>query len=74
MDQFILSPNAARRLGISPATLRKWRTQQRGPSYLRLGDARKGRVLYAVSDIKRWLEQQTKVGGDMTKAPTDTRG
>ena len=37
----------ARRLGVSPFTLRAWRRQGRGPAYMKLGRA----VRYRVADV-----------------------
>lgn len=38
----------ARRWGLSPRTLERWRSIKRGPSYLRLG----GRIAYRIEDIE----------------------
>lgn len=43
---------AAQYLGQSPQTLRQWRTQSRGPAYLK---DRRG-VRYAKSDMDAWLQ------------------
>ena len=62
IDPLISSPETARALGISPATLRKWRWAKRGPVYVRIGDGPNGRVMYAPAAIREWIEART-VGG-----------
>jgi len=38
--------------GYSDVTMRLWRSQGKGPRYIRL----EGRVVYSVSDLRAWLE------------------
>jgi excisionase family DNA binding protein len=45
---------AAEYLGVSPATLRAWRLQCRGPAYRKLGRA----VRYHRQDLDAWSEAQ----------------
>ena len=54
MDTYLSSPEVARKLGLQPQTLRKWRLQGLGPQYIRLGSHPRGRVLYRVADVERW--------------------
>jgi predicted site-specific integrase-resolvase len=42
---------AARLLSISASTLRAWRSQGRGPAYIRAGR----RIVYRVSDLEAFL-------------------
>ena len=51
-------PEAARRLGLSPATLKRYAVEGRGPRYTRTGDVR-GRVMYRACDLIEWLEQRS---------------
>jgi hypothetical protein len=44
----------ARRWGISHRTLERWRSEGRGPAYLKLG----GRVLYRLPDIEAFEHSQ----------------
>jgi len=48
---------AARLLGLSPATLRGWSaaTPPRGPRAVKLGAGRQARALYPVSEIREFL-------------------
>jgi hypothetical protein len=48
---------AARRLGIKPATLARWAQQSRGPAYSLTGE-RKGRAIYTAAGIAAWVEQR----------------
>ena len=64
MDQYLLSPQVAHRLGVSPATLRKWRSQRRGPHFIRLGDGARGRVLYSLTAVEAWLEARRHAGNE----------
>jgi hypothetical protein len=45
----------ARRWGVSPRTLERWRWLKQGPNYLRLG----GRVLYRLNDVESYEAENT---------------
>ena len=45
-------------LGLQPQTLRIWRSQGRGPQYIRFGGS-KSRVFYRKIDVEVWLERNT---------------
>jgi predicted DNA-binding transcriptional regulator AlpA len=53
--------DAAQLLGLSVATLRAWRLQQRGPRFVRLGRA----VRYLPADLERFIE------ANAVERPTD---
>lgn len=46
--------DAAAHLGMSPNTLRKWRTTGRGPAYIRCGRLKK----YRLADLEAYIEKQ----------------
>jgi predicted DNA-binding transcriptional regulator AlpA len=46
-DQFLNQKQLARRWGLSPRTLERWRWLRQGPVYFKLG----GKVAYRVTDI-----------------------
>ena len=46
--------DAAAYLGMSPNTLRKWRTTGRGPAYIRCGRLKK----YRLADLEAYIEKQ----------------
>lgn len=47
-------------LGVSTATIRRWRLLSRGPKFLKLGAA----VRYREDDLTRWLESRP-AGGEL---------
>lgn len=58
MDDVLLPTHeAARRLGLAPATLAKWRClRSDGPPFRRLG----ARVLYSSADLNAWVQLHAK--------------
>jgi predicted DNA-binding transcriptional regulator AlpA len=54
--RYLRTPEAARLLGLSARTLEKHRTYGTGPTYRKLG----GRVVYALDDLKTWVDRGTK--------------
>jgi predicted DNA-binding transcriptional regulator AlpA len=56
--RLILTPEAAPLFGVKPQTARLWRTQGRGPEFIRLGGPR-GRVAYSAEAIQRWRDSRT---------------
>ena len=53
----------AQMLGVSVATVRRWRLFKAGPKYVKLGAL----VRYRVSDIERWLASRP-TGGSVAGA------
>ncbi|MGJ5029097.1 helix-turn-helix transcriptional regulator [Bradyrhizobium sp. HKCCYLS2038] len=49
-DHFLNQKQLARRWGLSPRTLERWRWLRQGPVYFKLG----GRVSYRVADIEEF--------------------
>ncbi|MGV7215148.1 helix-turn-helix transcriptional regulator [Bradyrhizobium sp. UFLA05-112] len=54
--RYLRTPEAARLLGLSGRTLEKHRTFGTGPTYRKLG----GRVVYALDDLKDWVDRGAK--------------
>jgi len=46
-------PGAGRRLGVNVDTLKRWRRNGTGPTYVRIAY---NRVRYRVSDLDAWME------------------
>lgn len=46
----------AARWGLSPRTLEAWRSEGRGPAFLKIG----GRVHYRLEDIEAWEAEQVR--------------
>lgn len=47
---------AAARLSVTPACLRKWRSNGRGPRFMRLGSRM---IRYHENDLQHFIDQQT---------------
>ena len=56
MDTFMTEKQVAAMIGLSVVTLQSWRIKGEGPTFYKLGDRPKGKVLYKESDIQEWLE------------------
>ena len=52
LNELLSSREAAELLGIKPATLDIWRSQGKGPKYLKFGHA----VRYAIDDVEAYIE------------------
>src|SRR3546814_13107131 len=50
--RYLRTPDAARRVGLSPRTLEKHRCYGTGPAYRKPG----ARVVYAIDDLDAWVE------------------
>ena len=51
---------AAAFLGVSVATIRRWRREGRGPRFKRLG----GMIRYAITDLQEWWDLRPTGGGE----------
>ncbi len=51
-NKYLIAEDAAKYVGYSPHTLAQFRSEKIGPSYKKV----RGRVLYAVNDLNRWVE------------------
>lgn len=52
--QLLNNAQAASLLGIAPNTLKFWRHKGRGPTFVKLGDARQAGVAYDEADVIAW--------------------
>jgi predicted DNA-binding transcriptional regulator AlpA len=59
LDELLRQPDVARIMGVSPATLRKWRYTGRGP---RCAVQEPRYVRYLRSDVEAWLASKAKGG------------
>lgn len=48
---------AAKRLGVSPATLRSWRCREIGPPFIKLGIGTQAPVRYNPDDLDEFMRQ-----------------
>jgi hypothetical protein len=53
VEDYLNDVEAAKFLRLSPQTLRNWRTQCRGPVYIKAGRA----IRYAIEDLRAFMEQ-----------------
>jgi hypothetical protein len=53
VENFLNDVEAAKFLRLSPQTLRNWRTQSRGPAYIKAGRA----IRYAMEDLRAFMDQ-----------------
>lgn len=53
IDGGLTDVQAAKALGVSPATMRMWRFKGRGPRYVKLGR----RCVYYVEDLEQFKQQ-----------------
>lgn len=54
--RYLITPDAAVYLGLSPRTLEKHRCYGTGPTFRKLG----GRVVYAIEDLESWANAGTR--------------
>jgi predicted DNA-binding transcriptional regulator AlpA len=60
VDELLNENQVAQRLGVSIATVRRWRAHKTGPRFRKIAGAS---VRYPSDDLKRWIEAQPS-GGD----------
>jgi hypothetical protein len=68
-EQFLNQKQLARRWGLSPRTLERWRCQGRGPDYLKLV----GRVAYRLCDVEAFEATQFRACGSVSAIGTVRR-
>ena len=57
--EYLSTVEVARKIGVKPQTVRKWRVLGCGPKYVRLGNKLKGRALYQRDMVEQWLADRT---------------
>jgi hypothetical protein len=65
MDGHLNEPALARRWGLSPRTLQRWRLAGVGPAYLKLG----GRIAYRACDIEAFERDNLRLPHAAAAAP-----
>ena len=64
LKEQLLSPSDLSALtGIAAATLAGWRSQNRGPTFMKFGR----RVVYHMSDFEAWMEEQKRGTADQKR-------
>lgn len=59
--EWVSDVEAARIIGVSAASLRRWRQRRMGPPYRKVGGHL---VRYRRSDLEHWLLKSCEAGGD----------
>jgi predicted DNA-binding transcriptional regulator AlpA len=57
LDELLDRKTVAKLLGISPATLKTWVCERKGPPFYKMGTGRGSRVYYQRSDVEEWLNR-----------------
>jgi predicted site-specific integrase-resolvase len=58
MQDLITPEQAAERLSVSISRLTLWRTEGKGPAYVRISESPTGRIRYRPEDIDAYIEQR----------------
>jgi len=56
MDQLLTTQELATRLRVNPSTIRRWRLDDVGPPYLRIGTVYR----YPVSALETWMAESVR--------------
>lgn len=56
-QKYLIAADEAEYVGYTPNTLAQYRCRRIGPSYVKA----RGRVLYAVDDLDRWVESHARI-------------
>ncbi|MGB3414045.1 MAG: helix-turn-helix domain-containing protein [Microbacteriaceae bacterium] len=55
MTKLLTSEEVAEQLGLTSRTLLKWRSEGKGPDFIRIANQR---VRYTQADVDRWINEQ----------------
>ena len=56
--KYLSTKQVADILGVSPVTIRRWRSEKKGPKYAKIGS----HCRYDQSELKKWLDSNNKPG------------
>lgn len=56
----LTSKELAERWKLTEQVLRRWRMQNKGPKYCKLGEGKKASVRYLLEDIETWEKEHGK--------------
>lgn len=59
VEESLNESQVAQRLGVSIATVRRWRAHNTGPRFRKIGGAS---VRYSSEDLRRWIDAQPSGG------------
>lgn len=60
MNVMLTPVELAKRWRMDVRTLSNWRTQGKGPPFIKIGKGRNGKILYRLVDIKDYEDKQMK--------------
>lgn len=55
---YLTPAEVADMLHLKEKTLEKWRMEERGPRFIRMGKGGRARVVYDVTDVTAWMNSQ----------------
>ncbi len=61
IHQYLKETEVARLLGVSLATMRRWRMHRVGPPATKLQEGQGGAVRYSVAQLQAWLASQQQI-------------
>ena len=67
-NELLTGDDIEKEYGIKKSTLRDWRYLGKGPEYIKLGDGKRGHVLYKRAALEQWLDDQTVIPSTATGA------
>lgn len=56
-NMLLTTAELAERLGMHEKSLIRWRSEKKGPAFMRSGEGEKGRVFYKLEDVRKWEVQ-----------------
>ncbi len=60
LDDLLTTEEVARILRIDEVTLKRWRMDNRGPRWVKMGDAQNSPVRYARSEVTAFIQRRTE--------------
>lgn len=55
---YLVSSEVAELLGVSNDDMQRMRREKSGPPYIKVGEPKKGAILYKPSEVEAWRNQQ----------------
>lgn len=62
--KFLTSSELAERWQVTESLLCVWRLREKGPAFIKIGQGKKGRVLYRIEAIESWENQNERNNND----------
>ncbi len=60
-DEFLTTKMLADRLNVTEKTIYRWRVNETGPPWFKLGGGLKSTVYYRLKDVLKWERSQGKI-------------